>query len=118
MSTAYGPNVGFSETLTLALTFGVNHLYLVGRQEAPLWTRRRGPWQRPVKVAWHRLEQLPGHWWIGQRGRELVILGQGTRPALILQRPGAPWQALVPAGRQSTAVTLPDTERYVVRPVR
>jgi hypothetical protein len=107
-----------SETpLTLALTFGGNELFLVGRQEAPLWMRRRGPWRRPVQVSWHRMDQIPGHWWLAQRGRELVVLGQGMRPALMVQKAGAPWQGLIPAGRQSTMVTLPDSSDYTVRPI-
>lgn len=101
---------------TLALTFGTNRLYLVGRQDAPLWVR--GPWHRALNVRWHRLEQVPGHWWMGQCGRQLAILGQGTRPALVLEKPGGRWQALIPAGRQSTVLTVPDSSRYYARPIR
>jgi hypothetical protein len=103
---------------TLALTFGTNRLYLVGRQDAPLWIRSRGPWQRAINVRWHRLDQIPGHWWMGQCGRHLAILGQGARPALVLEKPGGRWQALIPAGRQSTVLTVPDRARYYARPVK
>ncbi len=103
---------------TLALTFGPNRLYLIGRREAPLWLRVHGPWQRPIKILWHRLEQVPGHWWVGQSGHYLVILGQGPRPALVLTHPQTAWQALVPSGHQSLVIALPNTVPTITKPVR
>ena len=117
MSMAHGKTVGPSTTLTLALTFGGNQLYLVGRHQAPLWMKRRGPWRRSLRVRWHRIEQIPGHWWLGQSGTTLVVLGQGLRPALKLTKDSGAWQALVPAGRQSIVISLPDPDAYSVKPV-
>lgn len=117
MSTANDSTAKTSLPITLALTFGANQLYLVGRHEAPLWMRRRGPWRRSVKVYWHRIDQIPGHWWLGQYGKSLVVLGQGPRPALKLKKAGGMWQALVPSGRQSIVVTLPDADSYHVEPI-
>ena len=117
MSMAHDSTAGTLAPLTLALTFGGNQLYLVGRHEAPLWMRRYGPWRRSVKVRWHRIDQIPGHWWLGQSGRSLVVLGQGPRPPLKLRRVGDAWQGLVPPGRQSIVVTLPDSSLYEVVPV-
>lgn len=118
MSIVHGSTAGMAPELTLALSFGTNRLYLVGRRDAPLWTRRRGPWQRPITVPWHRLEQVSGHWWLAQRGRELVILGQGPRPALLLEKAGGAWRGFLPAGYQSTVIVLPDADTYTVKPVR
>lgn len=117
MGIANGSSVAARPPRTLALTFGANRLYLVGQQQAPLWIRTRGPWQRALKVSWHRLDELPGHWWLGQWGRQLVILGQGARPALLLAQPDSLWQALVPGGRQSTLVSMPDSRPYLARPI-
>lgn len=117
MSTTHGYIAPGVLTRTLALTFGANRLYLVGRQDAPLWMRSRGPWHKALNVRWHRIEQIPGHWWMGQCGRQLVILGQGPRPALLLEKPGSTWQALVPGGRQSTFLMVPDRHRYDARPI-
>lgn len=93
---------------TLALTFGANRLYLVGRSAAPLWIRQMGPWKRVLPVAWHRLNEAPGRWWVAQQGDHLVVLGQGQRPALLIARAGSTWQGMIPDGRQSTVVTLPN----------
>lgn len=118
MGMIHNSAVGMSEARTLTLSFGSNRLYLVGRREAPLWMRKRGPWMRPLTVSWHRLEHGPGHWWVAQQGQMMVILGLGTRPALLLECDDPAWQALVPAGHQSTMVMLPDAGRYTARPAR
>lgn len=104
-------------SLTLALAFGPHRVYLVGRREAPLWRRRRGPFERNLTVVWHRVEHAAGHWWTAQVGRDLVVLGQGARPALVIEKNGSRWQALIPSGYQSTRVQLPDGGRVAVRPV-
>lgn len=117
MGMTHGFADGSAASMTLALTFGVNRLYLVGTQEAPLWLRRCRLRWRPVTVVWQRLDQLPGHWWAGQCGRDLVVLGQGIRPPLTMQKSGTSWRALLPSGRQSVRVVLPDGARYEVRPV-
>lgn len=117
MGMTHGFADGSATPMTLALTFGANRLYLVGQQEAPLWLRRRRLRWRPVTVAWKRLDQLPGHWWAGQCGRDFVVLGQGARPALTMQKSGTSWRALLPKGRQSVRIVLPDSACYEVRPV-
>ena len=109
----HGSAAGFNSQSLLALSFGKNRLYLVGRSGAPLWMRKHGLWQKAVTICWRRLEGVPGHWWVGQNGRNLVILGQGARPPLILKK-GTPWRALIPAGYQSMAVQLPDDADYQV----
>jgi len=118
MSMVYRSEAGIPLQLTLALIFGKNRVYLVGRNQAPLWMVQRGPWKRPLCISWHRLEAIPGHWWMAQHGRELVILGQGARPALVVERTGTAWQTFLPAGHQSTAIRLPSSGLCQVRPVR
>ncbi|NMP21276.1 hypothetical protein [Sulfobacillus harzensis] len=104
-------------SMTLALQFGVNHLYLVGPRQAPLWIRRRGLFERRATVVFHRVDGAPGHWWTAQHGSDVVILGQGVRPALILEKEGGQWLGLLPAGRHSTRVKVPDASPVTVRPV-
>jgi hypothetical protein len=118
MNMAHGSKAGPSIPLTLALTFGANRVYLVGRQEAPLWIRQRGPWRRSLRVTWHRMDEVPGHWWVAQNGRDLVILGQGQRPPMVLREVRGGWRGLVPSGRQSIAVRLPRLGDYEFQPIR
>ncbi|MCY0879020.1 MAG: hypothetical protein OWU84_08770 [Firmicutes bacterium] len=117
MNMADGSRAGPPLTITLALTFGVNRLYLVGPREAPLWMRQRGPWRWALNVTWHRMDEVGGRWWVAQHGRDLVILGQGERPPLLLRDAKGPWQGMIPSGRQSIAVRLPRKHRYDVRPI-
>lgn len=119
MSTVNRSELRQHHFLTLALSFGKNRLYLVGPNQAPLWLRQRALWKKPLVVVWHRIDDLPGHWWLGQQGRELVILGQGERPPLLLEREGGRrWQAFVPSGHQSLVVKLPDMSPYRVKVIR
>lgn len=116
MGPSHKTSLTLGETRILALTQGCHRLYLVGLKQAPLWVRARGPWRRTLNVTWQRIVELPGHWWFGQNGQQMAILGQGARPALVIARADTSWRALVPAGYRSVMILLPDGTDYRVYP--
>lgn len=107
MQSVQGTFRGTTAYKDAVLEFGPNQLFLIGRHEAPVWMRKRVWWRRPVAVTWHRVDYRGRHWWMGQRGRDVVILGQGPRPGVWIEEIGHSWRAMVPKGFYGTRIRLP-----------
>ncbi len=109
---------GRSHSRFLVLEEGRDRLYNFPGQDAPVWVRQWGPWRRVLGVQWRSLDRVPGKWWSGAWGPYIAIMGQGRRPAFVVERIGTSWRAVIPSGGQSVIIQMPDACEYRVRPLR